>query len=125
MLNTGSHFVIQRLFNNPKKQYIAYQVDHYFVSLKGENIVFEFNIDNQASRKWAPKRDIILLTEDRNLFIDTLDRLKEIELSYMAGEYSPDFLNDNDLIDALILKTSGQYVTNNGEHCQFSEEFSA
>jgi len=77
------YYVIQRHHNDPKKHYLAYTVPRYISSPNSQNVIFEFHVEGSVKRKWAPKEEIILLTDDQTLFQTTLKRLEELKKSHI------------------------------------------
>lgn len=77
-------YVIQKSYTDPQKPYIAYTVPRYIVSDKSKNVIFEFKIDGQVKRKWAPKEEVILLTADKTLFQSVLTRLQELKTAHLS-----------------------------------------
>jgi hypothetical protein len=73
------YYVIQRHRDDPKKPYLAYSVPKYISSQNSQNIIFEFRHEGTVKRKWAAKEEIVLLTEDKELFQITLKRLEELK----------------------------------------------
>ena len=72
-------YVIQKKHFDPNKFYLAFRVPKYIASKISKNIIFEFNVAGKIKRKWAPKDDIVLLTDDVALFEKTLIRYESIE----------------------------------------------
>ncbi|MFA6188561.1 MAG: hypothetical protein WC680_04695 [Sulfuricurvum sp.] len=72
-------YVIQRHHNNHKKHYLAYVTIRYIAAKNTLNIIFEINQNGLIKRKWSPKEDIILLTDNKELFLTTLERLESIK----------------------------------------------
>lgn len=77
------YYVIQRHKGDPKKHYLAYSVPRYISSQNSQNVIFEFQHEGTVKRKWAPKDEIILLTDDQKLFQTTLVRLEELKQSHV------------------------------------------
>lgn len=77
-------YVIQKSHSDVKKPYIAYTVPRFIVSEKSKNIIFEFKIDGQIKRKWAPKEEVILLTDDKALFHSILTQLETLKNSHLS-----------------------------------------
>jgi len=77
------YYVIQRHHGDPKKHYLAYSVPRYLSSEKSQNIIFEFKHDGSVKRKWAPKEDIVLLTDDHALFQSILEKLELLKRSHL------------------------------------------
>jgi len=77
------YYVIQRHQGDPKKHYLAYNVPKYISSENSQNIIFEFQHNGVSKRKWAPKEEIILLTDDKELFQTTLEKLESLKASHL------------------------------------------
>jgi len=77
------YYVIQRHHNNHKKHYFAYSVAKYIAAKNTQNIIFEIHQNDAVKRKWSPKEDIILLTEDKELFRTTYERLEAISAKHL------------------------------------------
>ena len=73
------YYVIQRKYYDPKKFYLAFRVPKFIASKNSKNIIFEFTIDGKVKRKWAPKDEVVLLTDNIELFQKTLERFDTIE----------------------------------------------
>ncbi len=58
---------------------MGFTVPKYIVTKGSDNVIFEFKIDGKVTRKWVKKEDIVLLTEDKEFFIKTMDQFKEVE----------------------------------------------
>jgi len=78
------YYVIQRHHGDPKKHYLAYSIPRYLSSEKSQNIIFEFQHEGTLKRKWAPKEDIILLTDDHELFQSILHKLELLKRSHLT-----------------------------------------
>jgi hypothetical protein len=77
------YYVIQRHHGDPKKHYLAYTVPRYISSENSQNIIFEFRHNDTVKRKWAPKDEIVLLTDDEQLFQTTLQKLEGLKRSHL------------------------------------------
>ncbi len=77
------YYVIQKHHGNPKKHYLAYTVPRYISSANSQNIIFEFRNEEGVKRKWAPKEEIVLLTEDEPLFRSVLEKLESIKQTHL------------------------------------------
>ena len=51
----------------------------FITSKTSDNVILEFNINGKIKRKWAPKSDIILLTEDPKYFKQKVEEFSKIE----------------------------------------------
>lgn len=77
------YYVIQKHHGDPKKHYLAYTVPRYISSENSQNIIFEFRYNDTVKRKWAPKEEIVLLTDDEPLFQATLQKLESLKRSHL------------------------------------------
>lgn len=77
------YYVIQHYHNDPKKHYLAFHVPRYIASEKSKNVIFEFQHEGAVKRKWAPKEEIVLITEDLELFESTLRKLETIKKHHL------------------------------------------
>jgi hypothetical protein len=77
------YYVIQRHNGDPKKHYIAYTVPKYISSDNSKNIIFEFKHEGQIKRKWTSKEEIILLTDNKELFYATLQKLETLKNAHL------------------------------------------
>jgi len=73
------YYVIKRQIGTPPSCFIGFKVPKYIASKSGENIIFEFTKDGKISRKWIKKSEIILLTDDRDFFLKTLEQFKAVQ----------------------------------------------
>ena len=73
------YYVIKRQLNVPMSNFIGFQVPKYIAAKNSENVIFEFIKDGKPNRKWVKKEDIILLTDDKEYFIKTMDKFKAVE----------------------------------------------
>ncbi|MEA3331702.1 MAG: hypothetical protein U9Q29_08435 [Campylobacterota bacterium] len=73
------YYVIKKEVNNPLKCFIGFKVPKYIASKNSDNVIFEFNKDAKTQRKWIAKEDIVLLTDDKEFFIKTMNQFTKIE----------------------------------------------
>lgn len=59
--------------------FMGFKVPKYISSKDSDNVIFEFSKDGKAIRKWIKKDEIILLTEDQELFLQTMNQFKAVE----------------------------------------------
>ena len=77
------YYVIQRHHNNHKKHYFAYSVIKYITAKNTQNIIFEIHQNGVMKRKWSPKEDIILLTENKELFRTAYEKLETLRAQHL------------------------------------------
>jgi len=73
------YYVIKKQHATPLTTFITFQVPKYIASQNHDHVIFEFQKDGKAQRKWVKKEDVILLTEDKEFFIKTVAQFKEVE----------------------------------------------
>jgi hypothetical protein len=73
------YYVIKKQPDSTTQCFIGFKVPKYIASKNSENVIFEFQKDGKAIRKWVKMKDIVLLTEDKEFFIKTMDKFKEVE----------------------------------------------
>jgi hypothetical protein len=73
------YYIIKRQFDVPLQYFIGFAAPKYIASKKNDTIIFEFIIDGKPVRKWVKKEEIILLTKDKDFFVQTMDQFKAVE----------------------------------------------
>jgi len=77
------YYVVQILHQAQDKHFVSYQVPRYRFSEKNANVIFEFGERPNVKRKWAAKKDIVLLTQDKSFFQAYVSKLIELESSHI------------------------------------------
>lgn len=73
------YFVIKRQYVAPTQRFIGFIVSKYISSKHNDNVIFEFAKDDKVQRKWIKKEDIVLLTQNKEYFIEILNKFKAVE----------------------------------------------
>ncbi len=73
------YYVIKRQINNPQSCFLGFQVSKYIASKKNDNVIFEFITNGKIQRKWVKKDEIILLTDNKEFFIKTMNQFKAVQ----------------------------------------------
>ena len=73
------YYVIKKQHTSPLTTFINFKVPKYIASKNNANVIFEFIKNEKPERKWVKKEDIILLTEDKEFFIKTVEHFKSVE----------------------------------------------
>ena len=73
------YYVIKQQHGSPMQHFVGFVVKKYIVSKNTDNIIFEFRKDGKIDRKWVKKEDIILLTKDKEFFLEILNQFKATE----------------------------------------------
>ena len=58
---------------------MGFMAPKYIAAKYSDNVIFEFTKNDKVTRKWIKKEEIILLTEDKDFFIKTMGKFKEVE----------------------------------------------
>ncbi len=73
------YYVIKKNIGNPSSCFMGFNAPKYIAAKNSDNVIFEFTKDGKVTRKWVKKEEIILLTDDKEFFIKTLNQFKEVE----------------------------------------------
>lgn len=73
------YYVIKKQLDNSSETFVWFKSPKFIVSKESENVIFEFSTDNKLMRKWVKKNEIILLTDDKEYFMQTLNSIKTIQ----------------------------------------------
>lgn len=73
------YYVIKKQHTTPLTTFISFPVPKYIASKNNETVIFEFQKDGKVIRKWIKKEDIILLTDNKDYFLEIVKHFKEIE----------------------------------------------
>jgi replicative DNA helicase len=65
--------------NTPMSCFLGFVVPKYTVGKNSENVIFEFTKDGKPQRKWVKKEEIVLLTEDKEFFLKTMQQFRDVE----------------------------------------------
>jgi len=73
------YYVIKKISISPTQRFVGFIVSKYIATKNNDTVIFEFDKDSKVQRKWVKKKDIILLTQDKNNFIEILNRFRAVE----------------------------------------------
>ncbi len=73
------YYIIKRQYDTPPTYFVGFTVPKYIAGKNTESIILEFVKDGKTIRKWLKKADIILLTDNKKYFLETMSKFKEIE----------------------------------------------
>ncbi len=73
------YYVIKKMVDKPLASFIGFKAPKYIASKNNDNVIFEFSKDGKAIRKWIKKDEIILLTDDKELFLKTMEQFQAVE----------------------------------------------
>ena len=73
------YYVIKRQKDKPLSCFIGFMVPKFIASKNSDTVIFEFQKDGKAQRKWVHKDDIVLLTDDKKFFLKTMKQFKSVE----------------------------------------------
>ena len=73
------YYVIKKQVDKLPNTFIGFPVPKYIASKKNEHVIFLFTKDGKVIRKWVKMDEIILLTSDKNYFLQTMKKFKDVE----------------------------------------------
>jgi len=73
------YYVIKKNLGNPTSCFIGFAVPKYIATKDSDNFIFEFKKDGKVTRKWVKKEEIILLTDEKEFFLKTMNQFQEVE----------------------------------------------
>lgn len=73
------YYVIKKNITNPTSCFMGFAVSKYIATKNSDNVIFEFTKDEKVTRKWIKKEEIVLLTDDKEFFLKTMDQFKAVE----------------------------------------------
>lgn len=73
------YYVIKRQTGKPLSCFIGFMVPKFIASKNTDTVIFEFQKDGKVQRKWVKKEDIVLLTDDKEFFLKTMEQFRAVE----------------------------------------------
>lgn len=73
------YYVIKRISNTRPVEFIGFNVSKYLTNKNSDTVIFEFILKGKTTRKWVKKEEIILLTEDKEFYLQTLKGFKKTQ----------------------------------------------
>jgi predicted transcriptional regulator len=73
------YYVIKKQTNKPGSMFMGFAVPKYIASKKNENVIFLFQKDGKVIRKWVKMDEIILLTDNKEYFLEVMEQFKQVE----------------------------------------------
>ena len=73
------YYVIKKQVDKLPNTFIGFPVPKYIASKKNEHVIFLFTKEGKVIRKWVKMDEIILLTADKNYFLQTMKKFKDVE----------------------------------------------
>ncbi len=73
------YYVIKKKTDTHPTQFIGFKVPKFITKKNSDNVIFEFKIDGKIVRKWVNKEEILLLTDDKEFYLKTMQNFKKVE----------------------------------------------
>ena len=73
------YYVLIKQHNKPDSTFLGFSVPKYIASKNNKNVIFLFQRDGKVIRKWVKLEDIILLTDDKEYFLEIYNQFKKVE----------------------------------------------
>ena len=78
------YYVIRKKPDTNPQEFMGFKVPKFITKNNSDNVIFEFKIDGKVVRKWVPKEEILLLTDDKAFYLQTMQRFQNIEQEQKA-----------------------------------------
>ncbi len=73
------YYVIKKQINKLPSTFIGFAANKYIASKKNKHVIFLFLQGEKVIRKWVKLDEIILLTEDKEYFLEVMQKFKKVE----------------------------------------------
>ena len=73
------YYVIKKQIDRLPSTFLGFAVEKYIASKQNKNVIFLFSKDGKVIRKWVKLEEIILLTEDKEYFLEVMKQFKDVE----------------------------------------------
>lgn len=77
------YYMIKRQAS-PSECFIGFKVPKYIASKNNDSVILEFKTEEKINRKWVKKSDIVLLTDDKEFFLATMNKFKAVQTEQQA-----------------------------------------
>ena len=65
-------------------EFMGFSVPKFITKKDSDNVIFEFVVDGKKVRKWVNKDAILLLSDDKNFYLETLEKFKKVQSEQQA-----------------------------------------
>lgn len=100
------YYVIQHKHNNPRKHFVTYKVPKFITAKNSDTVIFEFKVNGVVKRKWAQKKEIILLTDNKEFYDLMIKRLTALEQAHLKKIEEAETELQNAFTDMLVGMTN-------------------
>ena len=73
------YYVIIKKADTHPVEFMGFKVPKFITKKNSDNVIFEFKIDGKVVRKWVNKKDILLLSDDKDFYTKTMQSFQEVE----------------------------------------------
>jgi len=70
------YVIIRKPETNPV-EVMGFKTPKYLTNKISDTVIFEFNFDDKVIRKWIKKSEILLLTNDKDFYLQTLKTFEQ------------------------------------------------
>jgi len=78
------YYVIKKQIGKPESTFMGFAVPKYIASKKNKNVIFLFQKDGKVIRKWVKLDEIILLTDDKQYYLQVMKQFQKVEQEQQA-----------------------------------------
>jgi len=73
------YYAIVKKTDTHPTEFMGFSVPKFITKKESDNVIFEFTVDGKKIRKWVDKDAILLLTDDKEFYIETLEKFKKVQ----------------------------------------------
>jgi hypothetical protein len=78
------YYAIIKKQNTHPTEFMGFSVPKFITNKESGNVIFEFTIDGKKVRKWVKKEAILLLTDDKKFYLQTLKKFQKVQEEQQA-----------------------------------------
>jgi hypothetical protein len=78
------YYAIIKKPNTHPTEFMGFSVPKFITNKESGNVIFEFTIDGKKVRKWVNKEAILLLTDDKDFYLQTLKKFQKVQKEQQA-----------------------------------------
>jgi hypothetical protein len=78
------YYAIIKKPNTHPTEFMGFSVPKFITKKDSDNVIFEFIVDGKKVRKWVNKDAILLLSDDKKFYLETLEKFKKVQNQQQA-----------------------------------------
>ena len=73
------YYVIIKKPQTHPPEFMGFKVPKFIAKKHSDNVIFEFKVNGKVVRKWINKKDILLVTKDKNFYLKIMAKFKKVQ----------------------------------------------